>query len=355
MSILAVMKYLLLITIMGGTIAACGQTTYDPAATNDAPLVPSATSVDCRRIQHEMGETEICGQPQRIIVLGPYTLEFLLFLDVQPVGFGDHMTWHQGNYDNPRQQIPYLGSRITQPLINVGSAYTPSIEAILKAQPDLILGTDGNVHQYAALSAIAPTVLVKWADSDMSLRTIGLAIDRLEQAEQLLTETRQAIAATQESFTSLIATHPKVLLLSASKFQEMYLGNEAHGLCHALIEALGFQLVSLPEFDNAEPNSLIPLSLETLPQLNDADIVILLGSNFSDLNQLDTVEHFEAHQLSALKQDWEKNAIAQSLDASRAGRVYFIPTYLCLGLPGPIGTELYLNELQTQLLSVPHD
>ncbi|MGP1387546.1 MAG: hypothetical protein ACTS2F_28560 [Thainema sp.] len=26
------------------------------------------------------------------------------------------------------------------------------------------------------------------------------------------------------------------------------------------------------------------------------------------------------------------------------------PAYLCLGLPGPIGTELYLEELQEQLL-----
>ena len=41
---------------------------------------------------------------------------------------------------------------------------------------------------------------------------------------------------------------------------------------------------------------------------------------------------------------------AQSLDASQAGRVYFIPAYLCAGLPGPIGTELYLEELKEQLL-----
>lgn len=46
----------------------------------------------------------------------------------------------------------------------------------------------------------------------------------------------------------------------------------------------------------------------------------------------------------------KKNEIAQSLEASKEGRVYYIPAYMCLGLTGAIGTELYLNELKTQLL-----
>ncbi|PSN77790.1 hypothetical protein C8B47_20200 [filamentous cyanobacterium CCP4] len=65
------------------------------------------------------------------------------------------------------------------------------------------------------------------------------------------------------------------------------------------------------------------------------------------LNEADT---FSSYQLDQLKQAWGDNAIAQSLVASQAGRVYFIPAYLCLGLPGPIGTELYLEELKQQLL-----
>lgn len=63
------------------------------------------------------------------------------------------------------------------------------------------------------------------------------------------------------------------------------------------------------------------------------------------------MDRFEEHQLTDFEQAWEKNALAQSLNASKAGRVYFIPAYLCLGLPGPIGTELYLNELREQMLS----
>lgn len=45
-----------------------------------------ADSSDCRTIEHKVGETEICGDPQRIVALGPYVLEHLLALDVHPVG-----------------------------------------------------------------------------------------------------------------------------------------------------------------------------------------------------------------------------------------------------------------------------
>jgi len=87
-----------------------------------------------------------------------------------------------------------------------------------------------------------------------------------------------------------------------------------------------------------------------LPQLNDTDLIILFGTNFTELEPGGGANSFEDHQLSGLKQAWEENAIAQSLDVSKAGRVYFIPAYLCRGLPGPIGTELYLDELREQLL-----
>ncbi|MEM8677670.1 MAG: hypothetical protein AAGF83_27995 [Cyanobacteria bacterium P01_G01_bin.67] len=136
-------------------------------------------------------------------------------------------------------------------------------------------------------------------------------------------------------------------MLSSSQLQEINLGNFNHGSCSSLIEELGFQLISSPELNNAEPNTIVPISIETLPQFNEADSIVMLGSNFSERKELD---NFESHQLSNIKQAWSENAIAQSLDVSKAGRVYFIPAYLCLGLPGAIGTELYLEELKEQLL-----
>lgn len=330
-------------------IVSCQAPANQPS--NNAGTTVVSDPNGCHTIQHEMGESEICGQPQRIVVLGPYVLDPLLVLNVQPVGYADHIAFYQGDYTDPSQQIPYLGDRVSQPLANVGLAHTPSIEAIIKVQPDLILGTDVmSSSHYEMLSNIAPTLLLDYYDTAGSLRAIAQAVNRTEQAEQQLTQTQQQIAAAREAFAPLVTSHPQVALLSSSELQDIRLV-DADGLCRSLIEVLGFQLVFPPGMSNNDFNPSQPISLETLPQLNDADLVILLGHNFSDLNQLDDMDSFEDHQLSKLKQEWEENAIAQSLDASKAGQVYFIPTYLCSGLPGPIGTELYLEELKEQLLA----
>jgi iron complex transport system substrate-binding protein len=98
-------------------------------------------------------------------------------------------------------------------------------------------------------------------------------------------------------------------------------------------------------------NARFNISLEILPQLNQADSVMIMGRNATQLGQMQDGENFEKHQLSRVKQAWAENAIAQSLKATKAGRVYFIPTYLCLGLPGAIGTDIYLHQLERQLLS----
>lgn len=119
-------------------------------------------------------------------------------------------------------------------------------------------------------------------------------------------------------------------------------------LCHSLPQELGFQIVSSPKLDRPKANQPVPISLEALPQFNEADSVIVLGHNFDKQKEPD---NFNRYQLSNIKQTWKNNAIAQSLDASSSGRVYFIPAYLCLGLPGTIGTKLYLEELEQQLLS----
>lgn len=302
---------------------------------------------NCRIIEHQMGETEVCGQPKRIVVLGPYLLEPLLSLDVQPVAYADHIAFHQGNYDNPSKQIPYLGKYIHQPIANVGIAYTPSIEAIVKAKPDLILSLDDNENQYQIFSQFAPTLMLSFEQPEENLKKIAQAVNREEKAEQLIQETQQKVEKAKQDFAKIVANYPQVLLLYAQDSQELFIDN-SRGLCSSLIKELGFELVSVSESDSAS-NSRVPLSLEILPKLNVADSIILFGYNFKDVNQLKDTQQFANHQLSTVQQEWSKNAIAQSMTASQKGRVYYIPAYLCFGLPGALGTELYLNTLKKQL------
>lgn len=305
----------------------------------------TSKQTDCRTVEHEAGETDVCDRPQRIVVLGPYVLEPLLALGVQPVAYGDHVAFHQGDYDNPEAQIPYLGSMITQPIVNVGIAYEPSVEAIAKVQPDLIIGVEGNSKQYDTLSQIAPTILLNWAEPENNLKAIAQAVDRPQQAEQLLAETEQRIASAREAFAPVVAKNTNILLFSSSQLKEI-IPLLPSSTCTSIPEQLGFKPLSIPGID-LEPNTPPPrLSIEKLPELNDADSIIALGYDFEGQK----ADNFNQNQLSEIEQSWQNNAIAQSLDASKAGRVYFIPAYLCLGLPGTIGIELYLKELEKQIL-----
>jgi iron complex transport system substrate-binding protein len=315
-------------------------------------IAPTANRANCQQIKHVAGTTQVCDQPHRIVVLGPYLLESLLALGVQPVAFADYAALHRGEYNKPSQQIPYLGTRIAGSVANVGMAGTPSIEAIVKAKPDLILGLDiTNAQHYQTLSKIAPTLMLKWGDSDGNLQTIAQAMNRTERAADLLRETKQQIATTRQALAPLVTTAPRLLMLISPDLREVGLVTKMHGRCSSLPQDLGFQLVYPQKIGPAQSDTFAPISLETFPELNAADAIVVLGHNFRNVSEHTLANGFEEYQLTKIQQAWKKNPIARSLKASKAGKVYFIPSYLCLGLPGPIGTQLYLEEFKKQLLS----
>lgn len=345
---MATIKQLTLAVFVAGATVACQGIAEGPMPEQAAQLLDQA---DCRTVAHSLGETEICGQPQKIVVLGPYLLEQVLALGEQPAGYADHMVLHQGDYTDPARQIPYLGDRVTTQPVNVGLAYQPSIEAILGVQPDLILSPDYNASQYATLSGIAPTLVFDVAGGQTHLQEIGQALNQGDRAQALVAATENRVKAAQAEFAAVVAEHPDVLMLSSGDAQTFSLISSSNSFCGALVKELGFQLLYPSGLQEAEIRTPAEVSLEALPELNGADSVILLGFNWDIPMQSTAGSEFTSHQLNRLKQAWANNAIAQSLNASKAGRVYFIPAYLCLGLPGPIGTELYLDELKTQILS----
>jgi iron complex transport system substrate-binding protein len=329
------------------TIAACASK-FDRIERSSGS---TANRANCQQIEHTAGTTQVCQGAQRIVALGPYILEPLLALGIQPVAFGEYAALHRGEYTQPSQQIPYLGKRIAGSIANVGMVGTPSIEAIIKAKPDLILGMNiANTKHYQTLSKIAPTLILKWGDPDGNLQTIAKAVHRSERAAELLRETKQQIATARQAFAPLVATTPKLLMLISSELREVGLVTKIHDRCRSLPQDLGFQLVYPQQSGQAPPASFAPISIETFPDLDAADAIVLLGHNFRNVSASNLANGFEEYQLTKLQQAWRSNPISRSLKASKAGKVYFIPSYLCLALPGPIGTNLYLEELKKQLL-----
>ena len=132
-------------------------------------------------------------------------------------------------------------------------------------------------------------------------------------------------------------------MLLSEKIEQSIDIETSESACGGLVEDLDFQVV-VPESVAASEQSNATLSLETISQL-DADLVIIEGYN-SDIDSL--TDDPISHQMEGVKQQWEDNAIAQSMPASKEDRVYFTTTYLCHGLLGPIGTDIFISQLEEQ-------
>ncbi|MEO1348170.1 MAG: iron-siderophore ABC transporter substrate-binding protein [Cyanobacteria bacterium J06635_15] len=332
----------------------CGLGSND--ATQDNPSDP-ATVADCRRVNHNFGETEICGQPENAVVFGMHTLGLLLSLEVQPVGLAMDADVVGGDvFDDPARQIPYLGDRLTTQPANLGNGSEPSLEKLTAIAPDLILGNRLNEGNYDLLSQIAPTLLMgdplvkgQW---QKNLRAIAVALGAEEKAEAVIAQQAARIAESRADLADAVKAHPKLLVLGATRLEEGIFIINTNSYLGELLEGVGFELIVPPA---ADANPGVPISLETLPELNGADSIILLGFNrdLSELNaenldkSVDQPIHdlLETHQLQTIKASWEKNAIAQNLTASQESRVYFATYARWSLLNNPIGADLVLEQL----------
>ncbi len=334
-------------------IVACNGNVSNHTTSGDtANSMLSSDTSKCRIVKHDMGETQVCGQPQKIVALSPHLLDLLLSLNRQPAGYAEVFPFHKGEYfDNPSQQIPYLGDRITSQPMNLGNRNEPSLERLIKLKPDLIVGEVGNNRQaYKLLSQIAPTLLWdkrtakgKW---QQSIRQLAQAVGDENQAEAVIAAYNQRITAARAEFAPIVAAHPNLLLLGANRLSSDMAIVTGKGYLGELLEGLGFQFVSAPIRGNIA--QVTSVSVELLPQLGTADTIFILGHDLSpDRQNLNSVLN---SQTSVIKQEWNNNAIAQTLKASKQNRVYFVTYYMWNGLNGPIGAELILNQLHQLLL-----
>ncbi|WP_240762424.1 ABC transporter substrate-binding protein [Paenibacillus thalictri] len=134
-------------------LVGCGskeQAAPAPAANTGGNAAAPKTD-EVRVIKHAMGETEIKGTPQRVVILTNEGTEALLSVGVKPVGAVKSFT---GNpwYEHIKADM--------QGVTVVGEESQPNIELIAGLKPDLIIGNKMRQEKvYPQLKAIAPTVM----------------------------------------------------------------------------------------------------------------------------------------------------------------------------------------------------
>ncbi|PTX01547.1 siderophore ABC transporter substrate-binding protein [Pararhodobacter aggregans] len=139
-------------------------------------------------VTHAQGQTEVTGTPGTVLVYDIATLDNLDALGVPVAGA-------------PGQALP---PHLAQYAAPIGTLFEPDFEAVNAAAPDLVLVGGRSAAQYAALSAMVPTLDLTVAREGYidnvaaNLRLLGGLFDREAEAEALVDALRADVAALHE-------------------------------------------------------------------------------------------------------------------------------------------------------------
>jgi iron complex transport system substrate-binding protein len=201
------MLIMLLISACGGnneggtgdstaTNVSAGQQETSPQPTEEAsePTTKVVSTV--------MGDVEIPTEPKRIVAL--YYHHLLLAFDMKPVGA--NLTWWGGS--------PFLKDLESADIVDVGGP--PSLEAVAKLDPDLIIMNSNNMDDYEQFAKIAPSVLLPYDAKNTpydDARLLGEVLGKTEQADKLAARFEEKATAARAKTAGILDENTKVALI----------------------------------------------------------------------------------------------------------------------------------------------
>ena len=340
-------RFLLLMLSLALLIVACQTDSVKQASTPSTGSGSTSTADDCRIVEHSMGKTEVCGQPEKVVALSPHILDSILALGIQPAGLAQSVNSKIKIYDDPSAQIPYLGKWITTQPIGLGVHTAPSLERLTQLQPDLILGEDWQGDKYSLLSQIAPTLLFsdrqdpnKIQSWEQDIDGIAKALGREAQVKQLLAAHEKQIAQAREALQPVLQAYPRIFLI-ASNLRATDLESQPESTVGRLLEEIGFEIVRPPGF----ADSRTAISWEIVPKIETDLVIVMTWDNYVSWNPEDTMSE------AAMQEKWAQNPLLNSMPVFQQGRVFFVDYYLWSGVTrGPLSDRLILEALPDLLL-----
>ncbi|UHA75257.1 ABC transporter substrate-binding protein [Paenibacillus sp. 481] len=298
-------------------IVGCGsQATEGGQASGNESTKKEATTESARKIKHELGEAELKGTPQRVVVLEFSFVDALASLDIKPVGIAD-----DGKTD-----------RILKPLADKVAGYTsvgtrkqPSLEVISSLKPDLIIA-DWKRHKaiYEDLKEIAPTLVLKsleagYDDNIASFQTIADAMNKQEEGKKRLEQHAQTLETLKAKAP---ATDAKQTVMSAAVRKEGFNAHTSSSYGGALFEKVGLMnAIQDPKAPYAE------LTLEQLLNIN-PDVLFLMKTDGEQ----------------TIVDEWSENPLWQQLNAVKKQQVFEVDRNLWTRWRGLVAGEIMVDE-----------
>ncbi len=147
---------------------------------------------------HSMGSVEINQVPQRVVVLGYGSLDYVDALGISPVGVPKTLL--------PATLTKYKGDSV----VNTGSVKEVNFETLFTLKPDLIIAEARMADIYNDLSDIAPTYMFEidtkdyWKTTQNHWRILGDIFDKEDRAQKLIADVQKQI----ESLHTKVTNHP---------------------------------------------------------------------------------------------------------------------------------------------------
>lgn len=278
-------------------------------------------TAETRTVRHIFGETEIPAEPERVASLG--VEDELVTLGVTPA------VWAPEDYLKPTlPEVP-----------TAGTSYEPNLEAVLAAQPDLILLEQSEGFEdrtvYEQLSRVAPTVVILWYGSDDPrdyLRAVGKVLGMSEEAEAeiaayeaRLRDARDRLRQTVgDAPVAFVRAHPREFRLYGTQGYTNILYSDAPGIGLGLTPP---DFVRERERQQGEDYEQA-VSLEVLPELRDAEYIFVT----------------EDEPGSGRLQEMLAFPLFAALPAVRAGHVFEVGRDYWMG-SGVLGHEMILEDV----------
>lgn len=184
---------------------------------------------DARIIEHQYGETAIEDAPERVVSLGLTDADPLLALGVEPIAI-------RPGYDVDGVG-PWAEEALGDAEPTVLDANEIDVEKIATLNPDLIVAISADIDQamYKQLSKIAPTIVrpdgavdygVPW---EVATTMIGNAVDRADEAKEIIEQTKVAINDTLRAYPGIDGTTGEIIRANPQGGWYVYTPVDARG------------------------------------------------------------------------------------------------------------------------------
>ncbi|GEN55230.1 ABC transporter substrate-binding protein [Halobacillus faecis] len=294
-------------------VTACGSSSEDQTS-EDTQDKDSEATEDTRVIEHEMGETEITGKPEKVVALEFSFVDNLASLGVSPVGIADD--------DDSERIIEPIREKIGD-YTSVGTRKQPSLEVISSLQPDLIIA-DMKRHKdiYDQLSDIAPTIILPSLAADYegiisSFETVSKAMGMEEKGEEVLADHK----AKMEELRAQVPEDEERTVLPAVVADSGYFAHNMESYTGSLLESIG--LKNAIQSGDERYNKI---NLEQVVEFNP-----------------DVMFHMVAGDQTVVD-EWESNELYQDISAVKNGEVHEVDRNMWSRFRGLISSEKILED-----------